>query len=201
VTSVAVDFARAVRLLDLDRRLELVPPSANSRGIFFGLVEHELSRRGYARPIVRSLVGEARRSVFALYPTRDLLVLYAKAGALLDQDPAEGIRQLFSRTATYYASTWYGHAFRRLLRPDPATALRYVQGSREIVADYGAWRLEQRGPCEAIMHMADEYLWIESAQRGGCEGMLAACGVHGEVRAELDAPFRGRLFISWRLPA
>lgn len=46
--------------------------------------------------------------------------------------------------------------------------------------------------------MFDEYFWIEAAQRGGCEGLLLACGVQGEVVAELDDMFTGRLDIRWQ---
>jgi hypothetical protein len=47
--------------------------------------------------------------------------------------------------------------------------------------------------------MTEEYFWIEYAQRGGCEGMLKACGVEGEVSVELDSPYRGRLDVRWQL--
>ena len=40
--------------------------------------------------------------------------------------------------------------------------------------------------------------WIESAQRGGCEGLLDSCGVKGQVMVELDSPYSGALDIQWK---
>jgi hypothetical protein len=55
-----------------------------------------------------------------------------------------------------------------------------------------------RGPGNAVLHMFDEYTWIEGAHRGGCEGLLIACGVEGSVEADLDSRFNGRLHVRWR---
>ena len=194
-----VDLQAADLALGLAQRVTEVPATANSRGVFFNVIEHELSRRGFADEVAaRRILGPSRKS-FALYPTRDLLVAFAHAGAMVDDDPSAGIRSIFFGAASYFAATWYGRAFQRFLRPDPADALRWIERSRRQVADYGFWRLEQRGPGHAIFHMVDEYLWIDSAQLGGCEGLLRACGVRGEVTAELDSPFCGRLDIRWML--
>ena len=73
----------------------------------------------------------------------------------------------------------------------------WLERTREHVANYGHWRLERRSPTHAILHRFDEYLWIEAAQRGGCEGLLTACGIRGEVHAELDDDYNGRLDIRW----
>jgi uncharacterized protein (TIGR02265 family) len=199
VTNVSVDLARAATALDLEERLRQVPSSACSRGIFFNLLRDDLNRRhllGLSE--VQRILKEPRKS-YRFYPTRDLVEVYALGGALVNADPREGIRQLFMGTASYFSSTWYGAAFARFLKPDPFAALSYIERSREHVANYGRWRLERRGPGHAILHMFDEYFWIEAAQRGGCEGMLLACGVSGEVRAELDSMFDGRLDIRWQL--
>jgi uncharacterized protein (TIGR02265 family) len=163
------------------------------------MLRDDLARRGLVGvPEIARLLAEPRRS-YAYYPTRELVEVYGVAGALVDADPRAGIRQLFTATASYFASTWYGRAFARFLRPDPRSAFGWIERSREFVANYGLWRLELRGPEHAVFHMFDEYFWIEAAQRGGCEGLLLACGVEGEVRAELDDQFSGRLDIRWQL--
>jgi uncharacterized protein (TIGR02265 family) len=120
------------------------------------------------------------------------------AGAVIAADPLEGVRELFAGTARYFSSTWYGRAFARFLKPNPAGALDWIERSREHVANYGRWRVEHRGPGHAVVHMFDEYFWIEAAQRGGCEGMLAACGAEGTVDAQLESPYCGRLDVRWR---
>ena len=80
---------------------------------------------------------------------------------------------------------------------DPLAALRWIERSRDHVCDYGRWRVEAEGAGRATIHMTDEYVWIDSAHRGGCEGLLEACGVTGEVTAELDDRFHGRLRVRW----
>lgn len=199
VSHVAVDLEHAAERIGLSTRLSAIPPAAQSRGIFFNMLRDDLKRRGLlAAPEISRLLGKARRS-YAYYPTRDLVEVYGVAGAIIHPAPMEGIRQLFAGTASYFASTWYGRAFAHYLRPDPKSALAWIERSREFVANYGRWRLEIRGPQHAVFHMFDEYFWIEAAQRGGCEGMLLACGVEGEVVATLDEPFVGRLDIRWDL--
>jgi uncharacterized protein (TIGR02265 family) len=199
VPSVAVDLAGATERLGLPSRLEAIPLTAQSRGIFFNMLRDDLGRRRLLGvPDIARLLGQSRRS-YGYYPTRDLVEAYGVAGAMLNADPLEGVRQLFSGTARYFSSTWYGKAFARYLKPDPKSALSWIERSREHVANYGRWRLEIRGPEHAVFHMFDEYFWIEAAQRGGCEGLLLACGVEGEVVAKLDEMFVGRLDIRWQM--
>ncbi len=193
----AVDLARSSALLGLDSRLRQIPASAQSRGLFFNMLRDDMAKRGLGDvPELKALLTTSRRS-YGFYPVRELIEAYAIAGALVNADPIEGMRALFWGAVGYSAGTWYGRAFSRYIRPDPAAALRWLERSREYVANYGSWRLEVRSPEHAIMHMFDEFFWIEGAQRGGCEGLLTACGVEGEVLADLDAPFRGRLDIRW----
>ena len=196
---VLIDLGGVTQRLGLTARLEAIPSTARSRGIFFNMLRDDLSRRGLLGvPEVSRLLEKPRRS-YGFYPTRELVEVYGVAGGVIDPDPLEGVRQLFAGTATYFSSTWYGQAFARYLRPDPRSALSWIERSRDFVANYGRWRLEIRAPEHAVFHMFDEYFWIEAAQRGGCEGMLRACGVEGEVVAELDDLFVGRLDIRWQL--
>jgi uncharacterized protein (TIGR02265 family) len=195
MSAVSVDLSAALAQLQLERRLEDVPSGAMVRGVFFNLIDVELRRRGMVLPV--SVKPSTGWRSYAFYSTRSLLKTYATAGALVDRDPLEGVRQLFRGGAGYFSSTWFGRTFQRFLKPDPTAAFRWIERSREHVANYGHWRLEHRGPGKVVMHMFDEYFWIEAAQRGGCEGLLEACGVEGEVFTELDGPFDGRVFVSW----
>jgi uncharacterized protein (TIGR02265 family) len=200
VAGISLDLPQNAHELDLPWRLERVPPGAMSRGIFFNQIEQELKRRGLKGPPTwEDKAATPGRKNHVLYPVRDLLVTYATAGALIDQDPGEGIRQIWVGAVRHYTSSWFGEAFRRFLRPDPTAALQWIERSREYIANYGHWRAELRGPEHVILHMFDEYVWIDRAHLGGCEGLLVACGAIGEVRAELDSPFQGRLDIRWQL--
>ena len=195
--SVVVNQAPAAVGLDLTQRLSDVPASAMIRGVFFRLLKDEATKRGLST--VRDLNEKLReRDGFRFYPARELMKAYATAASLIDPDPEQGLRTLFLDMAPSYAKTLYGHQFRKLLgNPDPARALRYLERARERVANYGSWRLETIGPRHVVLHMFDEYLWIDSAQRGAVEGLLAACHVVGEIRIELDSPYRGAVDIRW----
>jgi uncharacterized protein (TIGR02265 family) len=199
VSNVSVDLARAAADLDLQRRLRDVPDSACCRGVFFNMVRDELERRSLlALPEMQRLLRDRRKS-YQFYSARELVEIFAIAGAIVGPSPREGMRQLFLGGSMYFAGTWFGQAMARVLKPDPAAALAWIEKSREHFSNYGTWRLERRGPERAILHMFGEYLWLDTAHRGGCEGLLVACGVVGEVKAELDTEFDGRLDIRWQL--
>jgi uncharacterized protein (TIGR02265 family) len=195
--SVVVNQAVPTHGLDLTQRLHDLPAAAMIRGVFFRLLKEEAAKRGLANTgeLNERLRG---RDGFRLYPARDLMSAYASAASLLDPDPERGLRTLFLGIVPSYAKTSYGQSFRKLLgNADLAGALRYLERARERVANYGSWRLETIGPCHMVFHLFDEYLWIESAQRGAIEGVLAACHVAGEIRVELDGPYRGAIDIRW----
>lgn len=171
------------------------------RGVFVRLLEDSLESRGLAGAInMREIVGERPRS-YRLYSARKLLVAYATAGSLIHSDPGEGVRTIFAEIALPFATSWYGKAFLRFLRIDPFAGLQWLDRGHDSLVNYGRWRAQSLGPGHAILHLIDEYFWIEHAQRGGCEGMLRACGVEGEVRVELDTPYCGRLDVRWRVPS
>jgi uncharacterized protein (TIGR02265 family) len=179
LNAVTVDLARVSEVLDLERRLRDVPASAKVRGVFVRLLEDSLARRGLGGAMdLRSIVGERPRS-YRLYPARDLLAAYATAGALVHPDPREGIRLIFSEIADPFASSWYGRAFMKFVRADPLAGLQWLERSHDHIVNYGQWRVQAESPGRAVFHMIDEYFWIEYAHRGGCEGMLKACGVEG----------------------
>ena len=192
------DVRRTHTLLDLEERLRAVPSTALIRGIFFRLLEDDLKRRGYKKwGNWRTILGEQPRP-YRLYPVRDLLIGYAEGAQLLaPNDPGEGIRQIFQGIARPFSSSWYGKAWLGFMKPDLLQALYWLERSRDLVCNYGSLRVESRGKGRATLHWYDEYFWIETAHRGGCEGMLDVCGVVGEVTAEADTMFNGRLNVRW----
>jgi uncharacterized protein (TIGR02265 family) len=199
VNNLDVDFAEVSRKLDLERRLHDTPATARVRGVFARLLQQSLRSRGLASSLdVASLLGEQPRS-YRLYPARAMLIAYARAGALVHSDPGEGIRTLFREIADPFSRSWYGRTLQRLLRPDPISALEFLERSRDHMVNFGMWRVEPLRPGHAVLHIIDEYFWIETAHRGGCEGLLTTCGVSGSVSVELDSLYCGRLDVRWQL--
>jgi uncharacterized protein (TIGR02265 family) len=197
VTGITVDMSRIDAMLKLQCRLSAIPDSATVRGVFFNQLRDALKRElAIDDASLGALVG-APKSSHKMYSARDLAKAYAVTGALVDADPLEGMRRLSRGMASYFSTTWFGRTFQRLLRPDPFGAIQWVAFSRDYISNFGHLRVERRGPTHALVHFYDEYCWIEACQRGGCEGMLTACGVEGTVTAELDTPFRGRLDVQW----
>jgi uncharacterized protein (TIGR02265 family) len=192
-----IDLASSMSKLGLERRLSDLPSTAMVRGIFFRLLKDEAEKRRIASigELPRLLRG---RDVWRLYPARELMIAYATTAPLIHSDPDEGLRALFRAQASSYAQTWYGRLFRKFLgNPDPEKAIRYVERANERISNYSRWRLETIGPRHVVLHMFDEYFWIESAQRGGSEGVLDACEVEGRVNVELDDAYNGALDIQW----
>ncbi len=194
-----VDLGHAFEAVDLHKRLESVPASAAIRGVFFDMIDSALKRHGLASLPAWKRQQE-RRKLFQLYSLHDYLRAFTTAAALIDPDPIKGMADIYSDGSRFFAETWFGRALHQFFRPDPTPALKWIARSHEHFVNYGRWRLEQRGPGHAVLHMFDEYIWIEGAHLGGCQGLLVACGVTGTVTAELDGPFDGRLDIRWQLP-
>jgi len=188
----------AAEQLDLERRLHETPPSACVRGVFFNMIADELKRRGKVEDARQVRGGAPRRRIHALYPVSEFLVESALAAPFIDDDANEAVRQMWSGAALYFAASWLGRAFQRFIRPDPAAALDWIENGREHSCNYGQWRCEHLERNHVVLHMYDEYIWIGSAHRGGCEGLLAACGVKGVVTPSLESRFRGRLDVRWQ---
>jgi uncharacterized protein (TIGR02265 family) len=186
-------------LSELQERVRTVPSTAMVRGLFFNMIGDHLQRSGHARA-ARSIVGP-KRKIYALYPVADLLTSFGQAAPIIaPTDPRAGIREIWAGGSRYFAATWLGKAFQRFIRPDPAAALEWLERAHEHFANYGRWRLERVQPGHAVLHMFDEYIWIEDAHQGGCEGLLAACGVRGSVVPVMDSAFAGRLEVRWQMP-
>lgn len=195
--SLHVDLAKARDALDLDRRLRIVPESAAVRGVFFNLAREALVRESMGHVLVAAPDLFRQRKAFALHSVRELMVVYATAGAILDSDPVEGVARIVRGGSPFFAESWVGERLGKLFLPDPTVPLLWLERSRDHLCNYGFWRLERRSSRHVVLHMFDEYTWIEPWHRGGCEGLLKKCGVEGTVEAELDSPFEGRLHVRW----
>jgi uncharacterized protein (TIGR02265 family) len=175
--------------------LREIPSTARVRGVFFNMISDHLKREG-KQHVARRIVG-GRRWLHSLYPVSEFLEATVAAAPHVHEDPDQAVRIIWSEGSQYFASTWLGRKFQRFIRPDPASALLWIENAREHTCNYGQWRLEHVSANHVVLHMFDEYIWIDSAHVGGCQGLLTACGVTGTVRASLDGLFNGRLDIRW----
>ncbi len=138
------------------------------------------------------------RTAFRMYPLVEFLDELAVAAVLTDADnPLGAMRTLWREATAVYVSTPFGRSLMRLLRPNPMRYLRWVSSHRDHFCSYGATRLEELSPTSVTFVMEDEYIWIDTAHRGGAEGLLIACGVEGSVEAEMTGLYSGHLHIRW----
>jgi uncharacterized protein (TIGR02265 family) len=194
------DPPAAGSVLDLDQRVRAVPANAAVRGVFFNMARDALRRRGLEAAAERIETLRAPRRSYLFYPVADMLVAYASAGALIAEDPREGMRAILLDGSRYFAASWFGRSLQRFLGANPEPAIRWLAHSRDHLANYGDWRVEVRRPGYVVVLMVEEYIWIDPWHRAGCEGLLTACGVKGDVQSELDRPFQGRLHVRWSIP-
>ena len=195
----AFDIPAARDRLGVSRRVSAAPITGTVRGIWFKMAWDYVQRMGSTEAMtLRAAIPKRSRTIFLTYPLREYLELLAVSGAIVDHDnPAEGIRRIWHDAASMGTATPLGRSLVKLLLPDPLRGLRWLVDHRDHFANYGEWRLVEHSASYVTMEMRDEYIWIESAQRGGAEGFLSACGLTGTVEAECFDDYNGRLHIRW----
>jgi uncharacterized protein (TIGR02265 family) len=195
--TVDLDYVR--HALDLDRRLAEVPAQAQVRGWCFKQTADAVARHGRAAVAVyRRLTPVKSTWFFLMYSVRDYLEdAAAGAAAINPADPHQAVREMW-RGAPRYAPLFNHQRFLALLKATPPDVIRHLEGQRDMFFNYGAWRLERLEERHFVMHYFDEYIWIESAHRGGIEGILQACSASGTTEPHLDSPFNGRIHVRWQ---
>jgi uncharacterized protein (TIGR02265 family) len=183
---------RAIALVaphcDLVERLEVVPPSAQVRGLYLKSLETIL-QRGDRASLYREYFSGERWSPIRMYPLRDYMIRLAVAGASL-HSPArvhEGMHDVWRTNATTFAGSLLGRAMLRLLSHDPVRLTEQGLAARRQTFQYGHWEIVRHGPRSIEMVYREEYIWIESAIAGGAVGAFAACGIEagrGRVRGQ-----------------
>jgi len=196
----ALDLRLVRDQLGLAERLHAVPLSATVRGVWFSMAPDYVKTLGRTEAMVwQTAVPHRRRMPFLSYSLREFLEEQATAAAIVNpNDPAEGIRLIWRQAATMYVSTPFGRSLVRLLKPNPLRFMTWLTNNHDHFCNYGQWRLVQHRPNYVTMEMENEYIWLESAHRGGAEGALLACGVTGTVEVERSGPYDGRLHIRWQ---
>lgn len=186
-------------MLGVDERMRVIPSNDVVRGFLFKMTEDALARAGRgAVEAFRREIKPRSRWAFRPYPVREYIEEAAVAAAILSpDDPVDALRTVWRETHRY-APLFNAERFIALLGVDVLAAVRWLEQQRKTFASFGTWRLEERGPGYVVMHYFGEWVWIESAHRGGMEGVLQACGRQGTVDVVLDTPFDGHLHVRWR---
>ncbi len=182
---------------DLAERLPLVPPSTKVRGLYFRSIERVLAEAG-RRDRFDALFPQ-RFAAVLWHPAADFLVRLAVGGALLagPQRVHQGMFDIGHRNAMAFSESLIGRTLLRILDRDPRRLLRQAIAGRRQSYSYGRWELEFPAEREAIVTMAEEYLYIESYLLGAAQGTFDAVGVPVRAEVALQDRFNGRHILRW----
>jgi uncharacterized protein (TIGR02265 family) len=182
---------------DLVERLPLVPPSAKVRGLYFRSIERVLADAG-RRERFDALFPQRFASVL-WHPAADFLVRLAVGAALLagPQRIHQGMFDIGHQNAVAFAESLIGRTLLRILDRDPRRLMRQAIAGRRQSYSYGRWELEFPAEREAVVTMAEEYLYIESYLMGAAQGTFDAVGVPVRTEVVLQDRFNGRHILRW----
>jgi len=183
---------------DIVERLELVPPSARVRGIYFQNVETQVAKHGLLDPY-REYFPSDRYSALPFYPVAEILVRRACSGALLTSPERvhEGMFLIAKGNATAFAESLLGRMMLRKLSPDPMRLLEQAIAGRRQSTTYGHWEIRRHGDRALEVVYREEYSWIESAIAGAAHGTFEACGLTAQIETTLIDRFNGSTLFRW----
>jgi uncharacterized protein (TIGR02265 family) len=194
--------SRAIALVaphcDIVERLEVVPPSAQIRGVWLKAIDKQLKERGRLESYREYFPGD-RYSALTFYPLADFLVRLACSGAIAvsPERVHEGMSLIMRGNAEAFMDNLLGRVMLRVLSHDPVKLLEQGAAARRQSFTYGRWELRRHGEREMELVYHDEYVWIESAIAGAAQGTLAICNLTGEVETKLIDRFNGSTFLRW----
>jgi uncharacterized protein (TIGR02265 family) len=183
---------------DVKQRLAVLPPSARVRGLYFGSIESALEAAGRLA-VYRGMFPE-RFSALGWHSAHDLMQRLVVGGALIASPERvhEGMFEIGRRNAVAFSESMLGRLMLRVLSRDPRKLLQQgVAGRRQSWSVGGTWRLELVSDRHAVMHMQEEYFYIESYLLGAAQGTFDAIGLAVQTAVELDDPYCGRHVLRW----
>jgi uncharacterized protein (TIGR02265 family) len=194
--------SRAIALVashcDIVERLEVVPPSAQVRGVWLRAIEKQLGKRGRLDSY-REYFPDDRYSALSFYPLADFLVRLACSGAIVasPQRVHEGMALIMRGNAEAFMDTLLGRVMLRVLSRDPVKLFEQGIAARRQSFTYGRWELRRIGEREIEIVLNNEYCWMESALVGAALGTFAVCDVEGHVEMRVIDRFNGSGFLRW----
>jgi uncharacterized protein (TIGR02265 family) len=182
---------------DLAERLPLIPPSAKARGLYFRSIERVLERAGRLDEF-RALFPE-RFAAVLWHPAADFLVRLAVGGAIL-AGPAkihQGMFEIGRANAMAFSESLLGRTLLRVLDRDPKRLLRQAIAGRRQSFTCGHWDLDFPSEREAVVTMAEEYMYMESYMKGAGQGTFDAVGMPVKNEVVLHDRFNGTQILRW----
>lgn len=191
------EIADLTQHCDLEKRVQLVPPSAKVRGLYFNNILQAL--QGSARDAEYLRIFPEKFSSIGWYAMSDYLTRLAVGGALFES-PTEVHRGMFEigrRNALAFAESLLGKTMLRLLSKDPQKLLKQGAAARRQSWSSGRWDVDFPGPRQAVVTMYDEYVWIDSNLKGAAVGTFESIGLQVEIEVQLESPFEGQHLLNW----
>ena len=193
---------RAIALVaahcDIVSRLEVIPPSACVRGLYFRNIETQVERLGRLAEY-RQYFPDDHHSSLPYYPVADYLVRIACAGALVASPDRvhDGMREIARGNATTFGASLLGRAMLHLLSRDPVRITEQGLAARRQSFTYGHWEIVRHGTRAIEMVYQGEYWWIESVVAGAASGTFESCGITPAIETKLVDRFNGSTFVRW----
>lgn len=194
--------ARALALVaphcDIEERLQVVPPSACVRGIYFKSIEKQAAAHGVLDTYRGYFPGDSYGSL-SYYPVSEYLVRVACAGALVASPDRihEGMLSIGRGNAKAFVESVLGRLLLRVLSGDPFRLMEQAIAGRRQSTNYGHWEMVRRGAQAIEVVYKQEYIWIESAIAGAGLGTFEACGLTVAMENRLVDRFNGSSFYTW----
>jgi uncharacterized protein (TIGR02265 family) len=182
---------------DVAERLTLIPPSAKIRGVYCRSIDSALQEAGklsrYREIFPRHL------ATLTWHPMGEFLVRLSVAGALLagPERVHEGMLEIGRKNALEFARSLLGRMLLKLLSRDPRKLLLQGVAARRQTCSYGRWEIAFPAERQAVVTMAEEYLYIESFVMGAAQGTFDAIGLRVDATTILDDRFHGRHVLRW----
>jgi uncharacterized protein (TIGR02265 family) len=193
---------RAIELVgpycDIVDRLKVVPPSAQTRGVWIKNVEKQVERLGQAAAY-RDYFPSDHYTSLSFYPVADLLIRSACAGALVTSPERvhEGMMLITKGNAESFMASLLGRMMLRVFSRDAARLLEQALAARRQSFSYGHWEMRRHSDREVEMIYDNEYWWIESAVTGAARGTFEACKIEAQIETKLIDRFNGSTFFRW----
>jgi uncharacterized protein (TIGR02265 family) len=193
---------RAIELVaphcDIVDRLKVVPPSAQTRGVWIKNVEKQVERLG-VMTAYRGYFPDDRYGTLPHYPLGDFLIRLACAGALVASPERvhDGMFMITRGNAESFMETILGRVMLRVLSRDPVRLLEQGMAARRQSFTYGHWELRRHSEREVEVVHQNEYWWIESGVAGAAAGTFEACNIVAQTETKLIDRFNGSTFCRW----